>query len=61
VAEQKVKSKLLELSKRAALIKSDANLRHSPNDNDIRKAFENARLMQSYQYSTIKSESGEDQ
>ena len=57
--EMKVQQKLSDLAERAKAIKADPNLRHSPNEYDIRKASENANLMQSQQFKTIKGESGE--
>ena len=51
-----IQSKLLDLSKRASKIKSDPQLRHTPNEHDLSTASENARLMQIYQYKTISTE-----
>jgi hypothetical protein len=46
--------KLSKLSERAAAVRADPRLRHTPNEHDIRKASENARLMAAPQYRTIK-------
>ena len=54
--DNSIQIKLLELSKRATIIKADPKLRHAPNEHDIAIASENARLMQLYQYQTINVE-----
>ena len=51
-----VQSKLLDLSKQAGKIKSDPQLRHTPNEHDLSIASENAQLLQIYQYQTISAE-----
>ena len=55
--ENNVPVKLLELSKRAAAMKTDPSLRHVPNEHDIAVVSENTRLVQLYQYQTINAES----
>ena len=55
--ENNVPVKLLELSKRAAAMKTDPSLRHVPNEHDINIVSENTRLVQLYQYQTINAES----
>lgn len=57
--EQKTRIKLLELSGRASAIKTDPKLRHVPNSHDVAVVSENTKLMQTYQYQTIKVESDE--
>jgi len=47
------KLKIAEIAKRAALRKSDPNLRHVPTENDIRVVSEHTRLMIYPQYQTI--------
>lgn len=47
------KSKIAEIAKRAALRKTNPNLRHIPNENDVRVASEHAKLMVYHQYQTI--------
>ena len=47
---------LKEIAKRAALIKADPNLRHTPNKHDLKVASEHAKLMLNPQYQTLKDE-----
>jgi hypothetical protein len=47
---------LKEIAKRAALVKSNPNLRHEPNDKDLLISSEHARLMSYPQYQTIKED-----
>ena len=54
--DKNIQSKLLELNQRAAAIKADPRLRHAPNEHGITVASENAKLMQTYRYQTIKAE-----
>jgi len=51
-----IQKKLLDLSKRASIIKADPKLRHAPNGHDIAIASENSQLMQLCQYQTINTE-----
>ena len=47
------KYKIADIAKRATLRKSNPNLRHIPNENDVRVASEHAELMAYHQYQTI--------
>jgi len=49
------KRKIDEIAKRATLRKANPNLRHIPNENDVRIASEHTRLMIYHQYQTITS------
>ena len=51
---EKSKSSLADIARRAAARKADPNLRHVPNENDIRVASEHAALMACHQYQAIK-------
>ena len=55
VEAKNVKKNLSKLSKRAAVIKSNPKLRHTPNARDIQKALENVHVMQVFQFQAIKN------
>ena len=48
------KDRFLFLKERAEARKSSKNLRHTPNDNDIRVANSNVKDIQYHQYETIR-------
>ena len=48
------KDRFLSLKERAEARKSSKDLRHTPNDNDIRVASSNAKDIQYHQYETIR-------
>jgi hypothetical protein len=47
------RTSLNEISRRAALIKSDPKLRHKPNKKDLQIAFEHAKLAECLQCQNI--------
>ena len=49
ITERNVKEKMSDIAKRAALRRADPDLRHIPNENDLRVASENAELMAYHQ------------
>lgn len=51
-----IKTKMKLLHDRAAEIKKDPNLRHVPNEHDIKKVSENTHIMQESQFNSINSE-----
>jgi len=51
-----VNKKLDELRRRAADIKADTNLRHTPSKSDLAVASENAHVMVYPQYLTVRSD-----
>jgi len=53
--DEDVRLKLSELGKRAQEIKADPNLRHVPNENDLRIMSEHVTLMAYPQYQTTTS------
>ena len=55
------KEALAELKTRANLRKSNPNLHHTPNKNDLRIASEHANLMVYHQYQAINADKGESQ
>ena len=53
ITTEERKSKVSEIAKRVALRKNSPNLRHVPNENDVRVASEHTKLMIYHQYQTI--------
>jgi len=54
-----IQKNLLDLKKRASVIKIDPKLRHIPNEHDLSIASENTHLVQLYQYETINTKGDE--
>ena len=60
VGVEKIQNReLIELAERAALRKSNPEKRYAPNSHDLKKASENARLMQLCQYQAVKTDGGD--
>ena len=55
-----LKKEFAKLSVRAKQIKADPNLRHAPNEHDIKESLENAMLLAPYQYLAITKEREDD-
>ena len=53
---EKHKNSLAEMAKRAAARKANPNLRHIPNEGDLRVVSEHAKIMVHFQYQTIKED-----
>jgi len=52
---------LKKIAERAAAIRANPKLRHTPNKNDLRVASEHAKIMTYHQYQTIKEDKECDQ
>jgi hypothetical protein len=55
IKESAVKDKISDLAERANIVRNNHKLRHVPNEHDLALASENAKLIQSYQFNTIKT------
>ena len=54
--ENNVKLKMQLLKARANKVLNDESLRHVPNEHDLDKCSENAKLLHTHQYDTIRKE-----
>ena len=54
---EKTIQKMSEMAKLAKAVKTAPELRHMPNEHDLRVALENVKFMQPYQYESITAES----